>query len=297
MRGAAAERIRMELATPITIHWDLPPADPDTDFLLKVCTDIVECRPLVLHVHVPDPFPLDGIAAVLERLRGAPIAVSLTISPALLASAEFARLSASGVKEILVTADRVAVLERMASRPVPGVSFPVRRDNWRELPALVALCASRGIDRLILPMQRLYNGETPFYLTREEQSALAAEVAGVGGVQGLNLTIHDPFLWRAFHPGVPFPQGGCQAANTMIAIAPDGGVYPCPTLPVRLGMVGETSLKAIVASSAKKELRRRLLAPPEACRACGELDDCRGGCRGRGYRLHDSLDEVDVACR
>ena len=77
----------------------------------------------------------------------------------------------------------------------------------------------------------------------------------IGGVVGLRLTIHDPFLWRAFNPGIPFPQGGCQAANTMIAISPDRGVYPCPTLPVRLGELDSLSLKQIIASPAKKEFR------------------------------------------
>jgi GeoRSP system SPASM domain protein len=146
-------------------------------------------------------------------------------------------------------------------------------------------------------MQRLCCGEIPFFLNRREQRELAAFLVAAGGVEGLNLTIHDPFLWRAFYPDVPFPQGGCQAANTMLAIAPDGGVYPCPALPVRLGTVGERSLKEIAASPAKKEFRRTLLEHPGACRDCGELADCRGGCRGRAYVLHGSLDGVDEACR
>ena len=145
-------------------------------------------------------------------------------------------------------------------------------------------------------MQRLYNGEPPFLLNREEQRQLAGALATVGGVQGLNLTIHDPFLWRAFNPHVPFPQGGCQAANTMLAIAPSGDVYPCPTLPVRLGHIGESALREIVASSEKREFRRLLLENPDGCRCCQKLAECRGGCRGRSYAVHGSLDGADPAC-
>jgi GeoRSP system SPASM domain protein len=147
-------------------------------------------------------------------------------------------------------------------------------------------------------MQRLYGNEYPFFLSRDEQSDLGDALKSVGGTEGIKLTIHDPFLWRAFNPGVPFPQGGCQAANTMISISPDGGVYPCPSLPVRIGDMGGTaSLKEIIASPAKKEFRSRLLTAPEKCSDCLELPVCRGGCRGRAFVMYGSIDEIDSACR
>ncbi|HLO27364.1 MAG TPA: SPASM domain-containing protein, partial [Geobacteraceae bacterium] len=176
------------------------------------------------------------------------------------------------------------------------ISFPVTRENWRELPELVTFCRERRILRLVLPMQRLYHGESPFLLDSEEQRVLAESLAAAGGVAGMDLTIHDPFLWRAFNPGVPFPQGGCQAANTMLAIAPNCDVYPCPTLPVRLGAIGEASLKEIAVSAEKKEFRRELLEHPAGCRGCPELAGCRGGCRGRSYAIHGSLAGADPAC-
>jgi GeoRSP system SPASM domain protein len=145
-------------------------------------------------------------------------------------------------------------------------------------------------------MQRLYGAGVPFFLTAREQRVLADALDAAGGTSGLTLTIHDPFLWRAFNPGIPFPQGGCQAANTMIAIAPDGGVYPCPTLPVRLGTIGEAPLKEIIASAAKKEFRQKLLDHPGACRECGEVTVCKGGCRGRAYVMHQSMEGDDPAC-
>jgi GeoRSP system SPASM domain protein len=146
-------------------------------------------------------------------------------------------------------------------------------------------------------MQRLYVERSPFLLTKNEQGELEAMLAVVGGVNDLKLTIHDPFLWRAFNPSIPFPQGGCQAANTMIAISPDKGVYPCPTLPVRLGNLEDETLVEILASPQKKDFRRSLLSFPEACRSCAEVDICKGGCRGRTYVKHDSLDEIDEACQ
>lgn len=286
----------MELAAPITIYWDLPAQAADGSRLLRICADIVACRPLMLQLRYPGEKIGAAVYVLLERLRGVPIAVSLTVSPVALDSAAMAILRDAGLKEILLDVDDAKKIPREAHRPAAGVSYTVKKENWRELPALVTLLRKRGISRLVLPMQRLYNGEKPFFLKREEQHELAAALSRAGGGEGLDPTIHDPFLWRAFNPGAAFPQGGCQAANTMIAVAPDGGVYPCPSLPVLLGSIDATSLKEIIDMAAKKEFRRGLLAYPGECLQCAELAECRGGCRGRACAVHGSINRADPAC-
>lgn len=300
----------MELATPITIFWDLPADRTDTGFLLRICAEIMACHPLMLHLSEPGPGIGEGTAAVLDRLKSAPVAVSLTIPPSAHNGAARAFLYDQGLKEILLAVEHLEDLSTLlhggirgkngakpgAVQPTLGISFTVTLENWRELPALVALCREQGIPRLVLPMQRLYNDEPPFFLNREKQRHLYELLTAAGGLDGLDLTIHDPFLWRASYPGLPFPQGGCQAANTMLAVAPDGSVYPCPALPVLLGRIGEAALKEIVALTTKKEFRCLLLENPEGCRDCRELVDCRGGCRGRSYVVHGSLDGTDPAC-
>lgn len=287
----------MELATPITVYWDLAPGAPASDYLVRIAADIAASRPLMLQLYDPSPRPGKALHVVLEQLKGKSVAVSLTMTTGSFSLLDGSAVEELGVKEILLAADSLHELESLAGRPSLGISWSVTRDAWRVLPDVVATCRARGFRRLVLPMQRLYNGEAPFFLSRDEQDELERALAAVGGTEGINVTIHDPFLWRPFNPGVSFPQGGCQAANTMIAISPDGGVYPCPSLPVRLGEIGATSLKEIVASTGKKEFRRRLLLDPEGCRDCRELAECRGGCRGRGYVMHGTLDGMDEACR
>jgi len=295
----------MELATPITIYWDIPADSSDDGLLQRICSDISDCRPLMLQLyHGAGSFqPGDALSVVLEQFRDSRIAVSLTVPAIALENATQSCPEGMQLKELLLSCDRLDGLAeaihsaRSYSGIPPGVSFTVTSENWQQLPELVRLCRREGIVRLVLPMQRLYNGETPFMTSAPEQHQLAEALLDSGGVGDLNLTIHDPFLWRAFNPGIPFPQAGCQAANTMIAIAPDGGVYPCPTLPVRLGNIGQLSLKEIVCSAEKKEFRRRLLTAPAGCRDCAEVSVCRGGCRGRGLVLEGSLDGIDPACR
>lgn len=295
----------MELATPITIYWDIPADSTDDGLLQRICSDISDCRPLMLQLyHGAGTFqPGDALSVVLEQFQGSRIAVSLTLPAIALGNAPGSCPEGMQFKELLLSGDHTEGLAEafrnacLFSGITPGVSFTVTRENWQQLPELVRLCRCEGIVRLVLPMQRLYNGEKPFMITAPEQHQLADALHDAGGVGDLNLTIHDPFLWRAFNPGIPFPQAGCQAANTMIAIAPDGGVYPCPTLPVRLGNIGQKSLKEIVCSAEKKEFRRRLLAAPTGCLNCAEVSVCRGGCRGRGLVLEGSLDGIDAACR
>ena len=287
----------MELATPITVYWDLAPDAPASDYLLRVAADIAACRPLMLHLYDPSPRPGKALHTVLEQLKGMPVAVSLTMTPGSFSLLDGNAPEGLGVKEILLAVASLDELRSLTGQPSLGVSWSVTRENWRMLPEVVSTCRARGFHRLVLPMQRLYSGETPFFLSRDEQEELERELSVAGGTEGINITIHDPFLWRSFNPGVPFPQGGCQAANTMIAISPDGGVYPCPSLPVRLGEIGAMSLKEIIASPEKKEFRRRLLLDPEECRNCRELAECRGGCRGRAYVMHGTLDARDEACR
>lgn len=287
----------MELASPITVYWDLVPGESTCDSILQICTDILAIRPLMLQLYDPSSFLGDESRAVLEQFRGQPLVVTLTITPACLSTLGDKAVTDLGVKDILLVIDHPDVFKYITAMPYVGVSCPVTRENWRELPAVVAGCREHGFSRLVLPMQRLYSENKPFLLSKNEQKELEIALVAIGGTEGLNLTIHDPFLWRAFNPGVPFPQGGCQAANTMIAISPDGGVYPCPTLPVRLGELGVASLQEILASTRKKDFRRSLLLHPEACRECSEVAECKGGCRGRAYVMHGSLDAIDEACR
>lgn len=298
----------MELSSPITVYWDLPGADIEDGYLEQVCGAIAETKPLMLQLCLTDCAGGAAALHVAQFFEDTQVAVSLTVplefvrlpGMVIIASLRLKELllQCANLHELKLLVDEVAVLARSAQQGMTvGISVAVDSGNWRELLAIVSQCRQTGIGRLVLPMQLLCSGEAPFFITAAEQAELAADLAAAGGVAGVNLTIHDPFLWRAFHPEAPFPQAGCQAANTMIYVATDGRVYPCPTLPVSLGSIREMSLKAIIASPEKKNLRRQLLQAPDDCGQCREAAVCRGGCRGRGLVLHGSLDGIDTACR
>ena len=298
---------------PVRAYWDLTPAPLNAPVdHLKTCEEIV--RNKVLSVDLADAnIPLSKtVIEILERLSGENVTVSLTISGELLNPSTVSLLrrfnvravffGVSSLEEVAATIDKMREYDRTVSDGASwrighrwGISFNVCKTNYRKLPEAVSVCVRNRVPRFVVPMQRLVGNRECIYVSEEERQELALKVSGVEWENGA-IAIHDPFLWRVFYPGVQFPEGGCQGANSMFYISPEGDVYPCPSLPVKLGSLQDSSLKDIMLSPQKKELRERLLRPPAECLDCNEVDRCAGGCRGRAYVSSGSLNVHDPAC-
>jgi len=291
-----------ELARPITIYWDLTPVPSFSLDYGRICDQVTACKPLQLQLLDGGPELSAACLSILEHLRGAPLAVTLTAKRGALTPAGIDNLVGLGLRGLLLHAASYSELAGMPAledaekvRPTFGIAFEVTGRNWRELPLVAAYCLEKHIASMTLPMQRLYVGEPPFMMTSAESAELADLLAGID-LSGLRLTIHDPFLWRAFHPTTPFPGGGCQAANTMLAIAPDAKVYPCPALPQALGSLTETTLAELVAGDLKNRFRAAVGTLPDGCRECPEQAGCHGGCRGRSLVVGENIARPDPAC-
>lgn len=294
-----------ELSSPIRAYWDIGPVRNVTAAdCARIAGEIAANKVLSLEVTEASPSLSEACLAVLGALKDKTVALSLVAPQSALNSSTLALLRGLSVRELLVSAATLAELEgvneikkKTEGRPAVGVSFPVSRANFRELPGVLKFCVRHDIAHLVLPMQRLTGDEECFLLNKGERQELASRLKGIDRPSWLKIVIHDPFLWRVLYPSVRFPEGGCQAANTMFHISPNADVYPCPSLPVRIGNLLETSLKEVTRSDIKRELRKKLIASPHYCADCEELDHCLGGCRGRAYRLRNSLEEPDPACR
>lgn len=294
-----------ELTSPIRVYWDIDPGSRDViPRYPRICDELAGNKILALNLTEAAPAVSPGCISILEKLSGKQMAIALTLSPAALNAETIELLRKNGVKTVLVRSASLADLDQIAGlRKQPdaprslGISFEVDRNNYADLPEVLAFCVRNEISPLVLPMQRLLNGHDCFYLTAEKGRELAGRIARIEKPSWLKITIHDPFLWRTFFPMVEFPNGGCHAANTMLYISPQADVYPCPSLPVKLGNLLQGTLKEIIRSERKKELRKRLASPPRECGGCEALASCKGGCRGRAYRLTNSLNSPDPACK
>jgi GeoRSP system SPASM domain protein len=293
-----------ELSSPIRVYWDIGP--PGNDVLpdyRKIAGEIPANKVLSLQLTESGPFLSQECLAILDELKDKMVSLSVVALPSALDAKALGALRRLPVKTVLVS---VASVDELASlpeisrqaegKPAVGVSYSVTRTNYIELPEALKFCLDHKIANLVLPMQRLTESAECFSFSFEERRELAARLGKTIKPDWLKITIHDPFLWRAFFPAIEFPDGGCQAANTMLYISPRADVYPCPSLPIKIGDLMKTSLKDVVNSGLKKELRKSLLASPADCRGCGDTDQCKGGCRGRAYVAAGSLDRSDPAC-
>ncbi len=293
-----------ELSFPLRIYWDLTPASrkPVPD-IKTICQGIIEIKTLILDLTDNGNSLSAACIEILERLKNESISLTLTIAHPVLESAAFALLSRLGVKELLIDLSKEdsfrsfgdVVRQYKNENMALGVSFTACEENCRNVSDIVSFCLDNGITRLVFPMQRLTSEGDCSYIDPEERKALSTKLKEMK-MDKMRLTIHDPLLWRVFYPDVAFPGAGCQAANSMAYISPEAKVYPCPSMPLALGDLKEKTLKAVLSSIRKKEVRRSLLDPPMGCKDCGELKMCMGGCRGRTFALTGSLDLRDPAC-
>jgi GeoRSP system SPASM domain protein len=287
-----------ELATPIRIYWDLTPLPAQPPDHGKIAADIIALKILNLDITATGrSIPLSCFNAI-KTCGAARMGVTLTVSPGALTEAATETVASHPPQELLFdvrSSDELQALNPLPA-PVAGISVPLGAENWQQIPDIIRCCSEKGIRRLVFPMQRLYRGEAPFHIPASGLAAIAASLSSFAPPPDLRITAHDPFVWRAIFPHTPFPNGRCQAANTMLSIDPDGFVYPCPVMPVPLGNLREMTLKEIATSEIKKELRRRMLSLPAACSGCFDAESCKGGCRGRAERVSGSWEERDPGC-
>ncbi len=293
-----------ELALPLRIYWDLTPAPhKPIPGVTSICEGIMEIKALTLDL-LDTGSPLSGACiGILERLQNEDISLVLTVSQSALNPPATELLSRLRVDELLVEPfgdcdfrSLAEIMRRHEKKETTlGISFNADRENCRSIPDLISFCLGNGVSRLVFPMQRLAMGHGCTYIGKEEGEVLAVKLRGTK-TDNIKLTIHDPFLWRLFYPDIAFPGAGCQAANSMTYISSDAKVYPCPSMPLALGDLKETTLKTILSSAQKQAVRRALLESPEECLECRELKLCRGGCRGRTFALTGSMSRRDPAC-
>ena len=288
-----------ELATPIRLYWDITPLPAVLPDYNKIVTDIIDLKILSVDIKAAGLKVPAELFSPLIRLSAARISVTLTLSPEGLSPATVAAMTANPPKELLLEIGDISDLESLptALLTIAGISFPLNNDNWQQIPELIGNCAKLRLYRLVFPMQRLYAGEAPFHIPLDGRAEISAAMLAEPPAAEMRITAHDPFVWRAIFPSTPFPNGRCQAANTMLSIDSSGTVYPCPVMPVPLGDLQTASLKEVARSTAKKALRNILLKLPQECCGCPDAETCKGGCRGRGERISGTWEGIDPGCR
>jgi radical SAM protein with 4Fe4S-binding SPASM domain len=108
---------------------------------------------------------------------------------------------------------------------------------------------------------------------------------------GKKLVIQDYFFWKLLHAVFPDEAGekiefsGCQAASALAHVDWEGNVYPCDSLPIRLGNLQERTFEKIWRSPARVQILEVLRASPASGGPCEPLKGCVSGCPGLAYAV------------
>jgi radical SAM protein with 4Fe4S-binding SPASM domain len=88
---------------------------------------------------------------------------------------------------------------------------------------------------------------------------------------------------------------GCHAGIMYLSLRPNGDVYPCAFLPIKVGNIRERSLTDIWHNSEIFNVLRQRDTLKGPCHDCGYRETC-GGCRARAYACTGDYLETDPVC-
>ncbi|WP_305045679.1 SPASM domain-containing protein [Geoalkalibacter sp.] len=259
------------------------------------------------------PLSHDACARVVAHLA-AGCQVSLVVSPE---EENFSRLAGGwslrelflDVTEVADQPDRLiekAVAALRALGYAPSLLLRPSQRNLQRIPALADLCRRLGIARLKLPNARIADEwQKPEDLRLpgpEDIEDLRRWVGGDGASarRGLDLEVHDLFIWEIFFAAGTQGRGeygGCQAANSLGHIDARGNLYPCSSWPLVLGSLLTTELEELWQSPLRHGVRSVIARLPAACRDCRDLPICLGGCRGLAETFKMKSEGRDLMCR
>lgn len=188
----------------------------------------------------------------------------------------------------------VAGLRHLVRARVPTmVSFTARRDNWRELPSVIALARALGVGRVWSDrMIPLGHGERDQVLGPEETRELVALLARERAIGGRTEV--------AAHRALQFPASGgrpyrCSAGIGLLTVLTDGTVVPCRRMPVPVGDLRQSSLSEIwFEAPYLQALREPRVA--RGCEGCFHERTCGGGLRCLSAAVHGEAFVKDPGC-
>jgi radical SAM protein with 4Fe4S-binding SPASM domain len=293
----------MEFSLPIRIRWSVDFRDR-SGRVKRIARRVAEASPLFVELHISGKRGLREFPAIVAELQKAECRVSAHL--ALFTEAGDALRRGYPVEFVWNVGGAAGFLPRLPEG-ASAISFAPDDGSVEELPEVVAEFAESGLAELHLTNVNAVRaaaerGHVPVPGIGKLRDAVAAVVSRGLSLSGKRLVVHDYFLWKAFSEIFPGAAGdrvefaGCQAGTALAYVDWDGNVYPCDSLPIRLGNLENAPFEEVWASPVRARIVEAVHASPSTCDGCGEYRGCLGGCRGMGYLSSGSLDARDPAC-
>ena len=190
-----------------------------------------------------------------------------------------------------------SVRELVANRVPTLISFTAHRLNYREFPEVAKVGRKLGATRVwadrLIPLGRGSNLETLTPAENLEFIGLMhqARMEARGWFQRTQIPMHRALQFLG--GGHPYR---CSAGNTLIAVQPNGDVYPCRRLPIRVGNVFERSMSEIYRESEFLCSLRERSRISTGCENCAQFSRCGGGLRCLAQAVSGSAFDADPGC-
>ena len=293
----------MEFSLPVRVRWDVDFRER-SGRVKRIARRIAEASPLFVELHVSGKRGLKELPGIVAELQKTASRVSLHLP--LLPQASGIHLRGYPVECVWDVGAIAGFLARLPEG-AKAISFVPDEDSAEELPEVVAEFADSDLTELHLPnvnAVRSIAARGRVAVPGIDRLRFTAEaVAALGLSLGeKRLIIHDFFLWKTLSAAFPGATGdrvefsGCQAGTALAYVDWEGNLYPCDSLPIRLGCLEDVTLDEIWNSPLLARVAAAVRSMPWACDGCAEHRGCLGGCRGMAYLASGSLDAPDPAC-
>lgn len=181
------------------------------------------------------------------------------------------------------------------------VSFTATRSNFLQFSSVAEVCRQLDVnflwsDRLIPEGnsknqldQLMSPTETNqfFKLMRHEAEKCKSDKTSVTRVRmhrALQFQYSDESPYR------------CVAGETLVTIMPNGDLYPCRRMPVKVGNIFEKPLAALYYDSPIMRSLRNKDKVSSGCESCSHNPECRGGLKCLSYSINKNAHVKDPGC-
>jgi radical SAM protein with 4Fe4S-binding SPASM domain len=190
------------------------------------------------------------------------------------------------------------------------VSFTANKLNYQSFPQVAKTCRRLNADFLwsdrLIPdqpkdegiIQVGENSKNAMLMSREETHQFFESMQR----EALRCRSDKSTITRVkMHRALQFQYSNstpyrCVAGETLITIMPNGDLYPCRRMPVKVGNVLEQPLASIYFSSPILRNLRDSQKVSEGCEGCQSNKDCRGGLKCLSYAVYGDAHKKDPGC-
>ncbi len=179
------------------------------------------------------------------------------------------------------------------------ISFSAHRANFREFSEVARLGSDLRVSRVwadrVIPcgtgaeLQVLTPEETREFFQLMHSARAEAKRRWFGKTE------------IAMHRALQFLVGGgkpyhCTAGDTLVAVQPNGDLYPCRRMPIRVGNLMETPLAELYDQSELFRALRNRDHVSDGCEPCVHRKICRGGLKCLSYAVTGDPLKADPGC-